>query len=310
MPAETFKSIIQGQNSTTPEIVFVGQENFRTDSLIEVFNRLDIAELDREDVFSDTQLSKIEFRRDYIYIALQFPDFDKTKKTFVEKEVHCFVSNNYLLLINKEGYNAIKCFRNIGSLDIDKNTTFDLFYEILWKGLNDSYRSMVKLKIQVQRLNQKIFEEQSRDRDLILDIQSSKRNLVNFEGVIEPLSEVLQIIEMKHHQLIDIEDKEEIDNCLDLVKKMLNNINNLKQQMQIVAETNEVIITRNTNDIVKRLTGISILVLVPSTITGFFSMNMYYGFSTTAKWPALTVVFCVLFFTAVVFVILKRKRLI
>jgi magnesium transporter len=310
MPIESFKPTSRTQIPSTPEVVFIGQENFVKDSLTEVFDRLDIAELDREDVFSDTQLSKIEFRRDYIYIALQFPEFDKSKKTFVEKEVHCFVSNNYLLLINKEGYNAIECFRSIGSLDIDKNTTFDLFYEILWKGLHDSYRSMVKLKIQVQKLNQKIFEEKTRDRDLIFDIQSSKRNLVNFEGVIEPLSEVLQIIEIRHHKLIDIEDKEQIDDCLDLVKKMLNNINNLKQQIQIVAETNEVIITRNTNDIVKRLTGVSILVLVPSTITGFFSMNMYYGFSTTAKWPAISVVMSVLFITAIVFAILKRKRLI
>jgi magnesium transporter len=291
-----------------PEVVYLDKSDFEIARLKELFGRFKINELDREDVISDTQLSKIEFRPDYIYIALQFPEFEKSKNTFVEKEVHCFVNHRYLMVLNKEGFGGVESFRDIDKIDIDRGTTFDLFYEMLWKGLGDSYKSLLRVKSEVQRLNQKIFEENPKETDLIVDIQRTKRNLVNFEGILEPLSEVLDIIENRSHKLIDTEDKEQIDDCLDLVKKMLNNINNLKQQLQIITETNEAIMTRSTNEIVKRLTGISILVLVPSTITGFFSMNMFYGFSTTAQWPALVVVASVLILTALVYYVLRKKN--
>jgi magnesium transporter len=294
--------------NTNPRIVFIPQQDYSASKLTTDLAGYGIIEIDIEDVLSDTQLSKVEFRPDYIYIALQFPEFEKTRKTFIEKEVHCFVNKDYLIIINKHGFQAVEAFRNIKNMDIDKNTTFDLFYEMLWKGLNNSYRAMLKLKIEVNQLGEQIFADQKGDKDFIFDIQTTKRNIVNFEGIVEPLEEVLQTIEFKQHRLVDREDKEQIDDCLDLIKKILNNVGNLKQQIQIVSETNESIIARNTNEVVKRLTGISILVLVPSTITGFFSMNMYYGFSTTEQGPMIAVVVTVLLLTGIVYLVLRKKN--
>jgi magnesium transporter len=304
----TNTNITQSNASSNPRIVYIGQDEFLPTKITSDLSKYDITELDTEDVLSDTQLSKIEFRPDYIYIALQFPEFDKLKRTFIEKEVHCFVNKDYLIIINKHGFQGVESFRNINNMDIDRNTTFDLFYEMLWKGLNSSYRAMLKLKIEVHQLNEQIFDDQKGDKDFIFDIQTTKRNIVNFEGIVEPLSEVLQSIEIRYHRLVDIEDKEQVDDCLDLIKKILNNINILKQQIQIISETNEAVIARSTNEVVKRLTGISILVLVPSTITGFFSMNMYYGFSPNASWPTIVVITTVLLLTTIVYFVLRKKN--
>lgn len=295
-------------SSPLPRIVYISQADYNSTKIKNDLTSYNITELDIEDVLSDTQLSKVEFRPDYIYIALQFPEFEKNRKTFIEKEVHCFVNKDYLIIINKHGFNAVEAFRNIKGMDIDRNTTFDLFYEMLWKGLNNSYKAMLKLKIEVTQLNEQIFNDQKGDNDFIFDIQTTKRNIVNFEGIVDPLEEVLQTIGLKQHRLVDKEDKEQIDDCLDLIKKILNNVDNLKQQIQIVSETNESIIARNTNEVVKRLTGISILVLVPSTITGFFSMNMYYGFSTTTQTPMIAIVITVLALTGVVYLVLRNKN--
>jgi magnesium transporter len=294
--------------NSSPKIVYIGQSEFLPTKITQDLTKYEINELDIEDVMSDTQLSKIEFRQDYIYIALQFPEFDKLKRTFVEKEVHCLVNKDYLIIINKHGFRGVESFQNINNLDIDKNTTFDLFYEMLWNGLNNSYRAMLKLKIEIHQLNQEVFDDIETNRDFIFDIQNTKRNLVNFEGIIEPLSEVLQTIEIRYHRLIDIEDKEQVDDCLDLIKKILNNVNILKQQIQIISETNEAVIARSTNEVVKRLTGISILVLVPSTITGFFSMNMFYNFPTNSIVPTLIVTSTVVVLTLIVYGVLRRKN--
>ncbi len=59
-----------------------------------------IAELDIEDVFTDTQLSKIEARKTYLYVCLQFPEYDRSIRQFFIKEIHIFVAPKFLLLID------------------------------------------------------------------------------------------------------------------------------------------------------------------------------------------------------------------
>ena len=64
-------------------------------------NQYQIEELDIEDVFTSTQLSKREIKKDYLYIALQCPEYDKDDRKFLNKEIHCIVSERYFLIIDK-----------------------------------------------------------------------------------------------------------------------------------------------------------------------------------------------------------------
>lgn len=64
---------------------------------------LSIHEEDLDDVFSPMQLSKFEFREAYMYFALQFADKD-TQENIITQQVHCFVSQKYLFVIDEDGF--------------------------------------------------------------------------------------------------------------------------------------------------------------------------------------------------------------
>ena len=64
------------------------------------------------------------------------------------------------------------------------------------------------------------------------------------------------------------------DNIVDKIEKMWNNLENLQELTVSLHETNESIISHNTNNVIKVLTLFSVVMLPLTFITGFYGMNV------------------------------------
>lgn len=232
---------------------------------------------DIEDIFSPTQLSKFEIRKNYAYFALQFADRDGSNRINTQ-QIHCIVSPKYLLVIDEDTFLGINEFdreRNRLVLKQQYNS-FDLFYELLdisvirMFGLLDAIHGRVKI------LESTIFSDGHFENDQISEIQDIKKNIINFKSLLAPLSDMLTEITLKHTDLIDETGKEAVDDSLDKIKKLLNRLDNFRETMKLLTETNEMIIARNTNQTVRRLTLFNVLLLGPSLIAAFFGMNVHF----------------------------------
>lgn len=124
---------------------------------------------------------------------------------------------------------------------------------------------------------------------------------------------MLEEIILKHSNLIDETGKEAIDDSLDKIKKLMNSLDNFRETMKLLTETNEMIIARNTNETVKRLTFVSILLLGPSFVAAFFGMNVHFGWlSHLAEQnntiPAIIILCIMLFLTIGMFIFFRHKK--
>jgi len=129
----------------------------------------------------------------------------------------------------------------------------------------------------VKTLESTIFSEEHLENDQISDIQDIKKNIINFKSLLAPLFDMLEEISLKHTDLIDDTGREAIDDSLDKIKKLVNRLDNFRDTMKLLTETNEMIIARSTNQTVRRLTLFNVLLLGPSFIAAFFGMNMHFG---------------------------------
>ena len=60
----------------------------------------------------------------------------------------------------------------------------------------------------------------------------------------------------------------------------------------MISEANEQLIARNTNEVIKVMTGTSIVIIIPSFIAAFFGMNIYLGWDPAEhNWIPLVFVF-------------------
>ncbi|MBP7823353.1 hypothetical protein KA050_03315 [Candidatus Gracilibacteria bacterium] len=241
-----------------------------------------IHEDDLEDIFSPTQLSKFEIRKNYAYFALQFADKDSSDRIHTQ-QIHCIVSPKFLFVIDEDTFLGIKEFDRVRNrlVDKEKYNSFDLFYELLDISVIRMFGLLHAIHGRVKTLESTIFSEEHLENDQISDIQDIKKNIINFKSLLAPLFDMLEEISLKHTDLIDETGREAIDDSLDKIKKLVNRLDNFRDTMKLLTETNEMIIARSTNQTVRRLTLFNVLLLGPSFIAAFFGMNMHFGWLTS-----------------------------
>jgi Mg2+ and Co2+ transporter CorA len=130
----------------------------------------------------------------------------------------------------------------------------------------------------VKTLESTIFSEEHLENDQISDIQDIKKEYYQLQvSSCSTLWYAWRDDSLKHTDLIDETGKEAIDDSLDKIKKLVNRLDNFRDTMKLLTETNEMIIARSTNQTVRRLTLFNVLLLGPSFIAAFFGMNMHFG---------------------------------
>jgi Mg2+ and Co2+ transporter CorA len=165
-----------------------------------------------------------------------------------------------------------------------------------------------KFRSSIEYIEERIFD--SVQRDLILEIQILKRNLINFETNLLPLQTIIEDLVLKHSQFLDSFGIEKMDDSMNKIKKMTSSINNFKEQAAMLTETNEAMIARSTNQTVKALTTLSIIFLIPSIIAGFFGMNVNFGWGLEEFnfWVLLGIILSILVSVFAAYLIFKKLK--
>jgi Mg2+ and Co2+ transporter CorA len=214
-----------------------------------LLNDFGLNEVDVEDIYSDTQLSKFEIRQDYIYIALQFPIFDKAKQGFLIKDLHCFCSPNQVIIIDRQNYKHFTQFINFQDqlLEDEEFITPGLFVaELLDFCMTKTYKAIMKFKADIAQVESDLFAFMD-DIDVLKDILTIKKNLVNFESVITPIQRTIRDLEAKNENRFSQEELERLDNSLDTINKIMNNLKNFQDQIDILMATNDSMMIRSTS---------------------------------------------------------------
>ena len=165
----------------------------------------------------------------------------------------------------------------------------------------------------VKNLETSIFSEDTFGNDQISEIQDIKKNIINFKSLLMPLSEMFEEISLKHTDLIDETGKEAIDDSLDKIKKLLNRLDNFRETMKLLTETNETLIARSTNQNIRRLTLFNVLLLCPNLVAAFFGMNVHFGWFTFGAEqghaaPLIAIIISMILITGITYIFFVWKK--
>lgn len=117
------------------------------------------------------------------------------------------------------------------------------------------------IQSRVKSLENAIFSEDHLESDQISRIQNVKKSIINFKSLLAPLEDMLEEISFRYNKLLDEIGKEALDDSLDKIKKLVNRLDNFRETMKLLTETNEMLLARSTNQNVRRLTLFNMLIL-------------------------------------------------
>src|SRR6476620_2003166 len=223
--------------------------------------------LDLEDVLSRNQRPKIDEYPDYLFIVLHFPVFDRAVGRLNAGELDIFVGRDFLVTIPNTPLQPIEyLFERVRQKEELREQLFSrgsgyLLYRIIDDAFDYCFPMLRKIGNKLDALEDEIFE--GRSEDIVRDISNVKQEIINFRKVIRPQRPVLRDLERVKERYLSPEMDLEIyfDDIVDAQERIWDMLENYKEVIEALEDTNESVLSHRVNDILRVLTAISVVVL-------------------------------------------------
>jgi len=236
--------------------------------------------LDYEDVLSRNQRPKIDIYDDYLFIVLQFPIFDPAAGRLGAGELDLFVGAGFLVTIPNQPLQPVEyLFERCRQKEELRDQLFSrgsgyLLYRLVDDGFDYCFPMLRKIGNKLDRQEEEIFE--GRSSEIVRDISNVKQEIINFRKVIRPQRPVLRDLERVKERYLSPDMDLEIyfDDIVDAHERIWDMLENYKEVVEALEQTNESVIAHRFNDILRVLTVLSIIFLPATLIASIWGMNV------------------------------------
>jgi magnesium transporter len=238
----------------------------------------DFHALDLEDVMSRNQRPKIDEYPDYLFIVLHFPVFDKQVGRLNAGELDLFVGPDFLITIPNQPLQPISyLFERCRTSEEMREQYFSkgsgyLLYHVVDQSFDYCFPMLRKIGNKLEQLEEDIFI--GRGEEIVRDISNVKQEIINFRKIIRPQRTVLPDLERTKQRYLADELEIYFDDVVDASERIWDMLENYKEVVEALEDTNESVISHRVNDILRVLTAFSVVVLPLTLIASLWGMNV------------------------------------
>jgi magnesium transporter len=163
--------------------------------------------------------------------------------------------------------------------DLFANGSGRLLYEILDDLLDYCFPILDKIGHKLDSLEDDVFE--GRSEEVVRDISNVKQEIISYRKIIKPERSTLRLLERHVERFLPEELELYFDDVVDAAERIWDILDNYKEVVEALEDTNESVISHRQNDVLRILTVFSVVLLPLTLITGFFGMNVHFpGYET------------------------------
>jgi magnesium transporter len=271
---------------TQPQIETISHEGLRWLLISEpsglerawLAEHFDFHALDLEDVMSRNQRPKLDEYPDYLFIVLHFPVFDKQVGRLNAGELDVFVGPDFVMTIPNQPLKPIEyLFERCRSSEETREQYFSkgsgyLLYNIVDQCFDYCFPMLRKVGNKLEQLEEEIFE--GRGEGVVRDISNVKQEIINFRKIIRPQRPVLRDLERTKQRYLADELEIYFDDINDASERIWDMLENYKEVVEALEDTNESVISHRVNSILRVLTAITVIVLPLTLLASIWGMNV------------------------------------
>ncbi len=268
--------------------------------------------LDLEDCSNPTLRAKLDEYDDYLFIILNFPVFNRKTRRISLSEIDIFIGENYLITLSDGNLTPLNeifesCQLNNKNKEkyFNEDVTF-LLYEILNSLQKYCFPIVDHVSHDLRDIEKQIFD--NREKEMVREILIIKRNIVNYRKSIQSHKNVIRkLTKMSHKDFMKNELNIYFASILDQTKEIWEILENLKENIDAVHNTNESLISFKLNQVMKMLTLITVILLPATLLASIFGMNYLIPFQSQSFgfWFAIGVMVTFMILLGVFF---KKKK--
>ena len=237
--------------------------------------------LDLEDVLSRRQRPKIDEYADdgYLFVVLHFPVYDKRVQRLNAAELDAFIGQDYLVTLpNVELLPVTRLFHRCHE-DLElraqlfgKGSGY-LLYHVLDDLFDYCFPILDKIGHKLDAIEDEL--EARRSEEIVRDISDAKQEIIAYRKIIKPERATLRLLE-RHTQRFLPQDLElYFDDIVDAAERIWDLLDNYKEVVEALEDTNESIISHRQQYRLQLLTVVSVILLPLTLIASIFGMNTH-----------------------------------
>jgi len=239
----------------------------------------DFHPLDYEDVLSRNQRPKIDEYPDYLFIVLYFPVFDKAVGRLNAAELDVFVGPDFLITLPNTPLPPVEyLFERCRSYEDLREALFSkgagyLLYKIVDDSFDYCFPILRKIGNKLERLEEDIFE--GRSEEVVRDISNAKQEIINFRKIVRPQRPVLRDLERTKQRYLAEDLEVYFDDIVDASERIWDMLENYKEVVEALEDTNEAVLSHRLNDVLRVLTAFSVVLLPLTLVASIWGMNVH-----------------------------------
>jgi magnesium transporter len=238
--------------------------------------------LDVEDVLSKRQRPKVDdyAEEGYLFGVLHFPAYDKAIQRLNAGELDFFLGPDYLVTIpNVELLPVTRLFRRCEEDEVFRDGLFTkgsgrLLYEVLDDLYDYCFPILDKIGHKLDRIEDDI--DDRRSEEIVHDISKAKQEIISYRKIVKPQRPALRLLERHIERFLPENLELYFDDLVDASERIWDQLDNFKEVVEALEDTNESVISHRQNDVLRILTVFSVILLPLTLISGIFGMNVLF----------------------------------
>jgi magnesium transporter len=263
-----------------------------TESIALLAERFGWHALDVEDVLSKRQRPKIDEYPEYLFTVLHFPVYDKTVQRLNAAELDIFLGSDYLVTLpNVELLPVTRLFQRCTDDPDLRESLFGkgsgyLLYHVLDDLFDYCFPILDKIGHKLDRFEDEMFE--GRSEEIVRDISNVKQEIISYRKIMKPQRSTLRLLDRYTERFLPENLELYFDDIVDASERIWDLLDNYKEVVEALEDTNESVISHRQNNVLRVLTIISVTMLPLTLITGIFGMNVRFpGFDSASLFWAI-----------------------
>ncbi len=234
--------------------------------------------LDLEDLLSTIERPKMDEYDDYLFVVLQFPIWDPVRRMSRPSEVDVFVGSGYVVTVHDGKLKPLEDL--FGQCQADETLRQQVmgrgaskaFYTVIDHLVDYLFPMLYKIDAKIHTLEEDIFVEN--ERRIIRELAVVRRDIISLRRIVRPQVEILENLEQVDRAFI----REELDvyfgDILDHLNKATDLIAYHGDIVLGLIDTANTLANLHTNDIMRILTILSVIMLPLTLLSGIYGMNV------------------------------------
>ncbi len=253
----------------------------------------------------------IEENDKYFFLVLHFPIFDGDN--IVPAEIDFFITDNFVITLHNEDLDVLLEFFNLSRKDPESFLSSRiqrpeiLLYEILNKIIISCYDILDENSIAISEIESTIIKGEH--RSVANDILLLRRNIINIRKIMQNHKNIFKkLMFIQNNPTTAKTLKEHYPKLIEHSKTFWEILDNQKEMIEALDQTNDSMLNYRISDIMKTLTIFSVIVFPLTLLAALFGMNTIGGMPFVDNPNGFWIIMSIMLFGSLLMIIFFQRK--